>query len=286
MSIDELRITRRALAPQEFLKAGDPGAEALEPVRMYLGFDGDYSASPRAEETLLKTTVGGNAPVFSAKTPGNKIVDGLGNVFKEDNTNSISFASTGGGGRIHYSRNVLLERDMHEQTVEFFMRAPKDSAIAWAHLLHLGIGENAGGVNVWSIAYCSLADDGLAVRVDTDLGGMASGEPGFNQVTYARNISPDDGLWHHVAVTFALHEETNTQVRIYKDYSLVGEKVIDGRLKMSQVPTTLNVAMAENGNYYYKGLIDEVRISKGVLPVERMLKAVKTRWEPFRLIVR
>ena len=45
-------------------------------------------------------------------------------------------------------------------------------------------------------------------------------------------------------------------------------------------------AMAENGNYYYKGLIDEVRISKGVLPVERMLKAVKTRWEPFRLIVR
>ena len=286
MSIDELRITRRPLAPQEFLKAGDPGAEALEPVRMYLGFDGDYSASPRAEEMLLKTTVGGNAPVFSTKTPGNKIVDGLGNVFKEDNTNSISFASTGGGGRIHYSRNVLLERDMHEQTVEFFMRAPKDSAIAWAHLLHLGIGENAGGINVWSIGYCSLADDGLAVRVDTDLGGMANGEPGFNQVTYAKNVSPDDGMWHHIAVTFALHEETNTQVRIYKDYSLVGEKVIDGRLKMSQVPTTLNVAMAENGNYYYKGLIDEVRISKGVLPVERMLKALKTRWEPFRLIVR
>ena len=136
-----------------------------------------------------------------------------------------------------------------------------------------------------AVGYCGEADNGVSVRVDTDLGGMAAGEPGFNQVTYAKNIDPADGQWHHIAVTFGLHEETNTQVRIYKDYSLVGENVINGRLKMGSVPTSLNIGRVENANYYYKGLIDEVRISKGVLPVEDMMYA---DWigRPFRVIVR
>ena len=285
LSIDELRITRRALSPQEFLKAGAPGTSALEPTRMLVSFEGGYAALPRPDETLLKATTAGTPPTFSRRVPGNAIFDGKGNLLKASNTNSISFAENDKHGILHFSRNALLERDMQEQTVEFFMRAPKGSFRAWTHLLHLGLGDTLAGVNVWSIGYCGEADNGVSVRVDTDLGGMAAGEPGFNQVTYAKNIDPADGQWHHIAVTFGLHEETNTQVRIYKDYSLVGENVINGRLKMGSVPTSLNIGRVENANYYYKGLIDEVRISKGVLPVEDMMYA---DWigRPFRVIVR
>jgi hypothetical protein len=163
---------------------------------------------------------------------------------------------------------------MYEQTVEFFMRAEEGAFRAWSHLLHHGLGYAYGGVNVWSVGYCSAGDDGISVRVDTDLGGMAMGEPGFNQVVYAKNIHPADGKWHHIAITFALHEKTNTLVRIYKDYAEVGSKVVDGRLKMPTTATSLNIGMAENANYFYEGLLDEVRISKGVLPVEKFMRAV------------
>ena len=285
MSIDELRITRRPLAPQEFLKAGAHGQEAIGSTRMHAGFEGTFDALPRPEETLLNPQTSGSVPSFSRRVPGNAILDGAGNILKIDNTNSVSFADNGKAGRIHYARNVLLERDMQEQTVEFFMRAPKGSFRPWSHLLHLGLGDAAAGLNVWSIGYCSSADNGISVRIDTDLGGMAAGEPGFNQVVYAKGTNPADGSWHHIAVTFALYDEVNTLVRIYKDYELVGEQVINGRLKMGNVPTSLNIGMAENANYFYEGLIDEVRISKGVLQLEQMMHA---DWvgRPFRIIVR
>ena len=281
LSIDEFRITRRALAPQEFLMAGAAVDQTkFEPTRAWFRFEGDLSAEPSegvipaGSETRSTVTMeySSNVPGL----PGGALLDGNGNVLRESNMYSMCFSGAHGSGesssdtasqRLFFSRNLLLEKDMKSMTVEFFMKGTKNEAKAWATILRM-YGNATGNDNspfrrLWSVGYSNTAGN-LYVIKDVNGATQSTFYPD-NTVSFA------DGKWHHIAVTFAPDGNGNTLCNVYKDYQPLGSQhTFNGELECGDYGTS-SFAIGSR----YNGYIDEVRVSKGVLTVDQMLHAEK-----------
>ena len=285
LSIDEFRITRRALAPQEFLMTGDAlDAAAREELvtsstREWIDFEGDLSVKPSEaavpDGSSTATTV---SMVYSPTVPGvpgGKLIDGNGNVIRESNASSMYFSGAYGASdtsadtgaqRLFFERNVLLERDMKSMTVEFFMKGTKNEAKAWATIIR-GYGNANGsdtdGERLWGVGYHQTSGS-LYVLMDNN---------GSSQALYYPddNVSFADGRWHHVAVTYEPDGNGNTLCKFYRDYVQLGAtKTFTGELECGDHGTS-SFAIGSR----YNGFIDEVRISKGVLTVDQMLHVTK-----------
>ena len=261
LSIDELRITRRALAPQEFLMRGENGTTALAPTRAWMDFEGNLAVKPRPDEIMAGTK---EDPVaFSSSVPtGRCIIDGNGDVLRASNTNSLKFS---GSGNVRFERNILLEREMTSQTIEFFMKGTNGSAKAWAYMARMyttPTPSDVQGCRVWSIGYSNNAGD-LYFCMDTT--------NTANQVKYFTGSNLDDGRWHHVAFTTEPDGTGNTTVKFYKDYRQFGDaQTITGISQVSLDGGVPSSCLAI-GSASYDGWIDEVRITQGVLPVSQMM---------------
>ena len=276
LSIDELRITRRALAPQEFLTGGPNGTAAVEPTRAWIDFDGDLNVKPRPDDIPAGiSTASTVSMVYSQDVPGvrrGKVLDGNGTVLRESNTSSMYFSGAFGSGeaspdtstqRLFFDRNILLERDMKAMTVEFFMKGTANAAKAWACFVRM-YGNATGSDNrpfrrLWSIGY-SDTDGHIYVIMDYNDAAQTTYYPD-NAVSLA------DGRWHHIAITFEPNGSGNTLCKIYKDYEQLGTtKTFTGELQVGDFSAS-SLAMGSR----YNGYIDEVRVSKGVLSVDQML---------------
>ena len=283
LSIDEFRITRRALAPQEFLMAGGASdveaREALEngTTRAWIGFEGDLSVGPDGSSIVGSSNASTVTMEYSnvvPGVPGGRLIDGNGNVIREANTSSMYFSGAHGSGeeasdtasqRLFFERNILLEKDMKSMTVEFFMRGTKNEAKAWSTILRM-YGNATGSDNspfrrLWSVGYSNAAGN-LYVIKDVN---------GTSQSTFypSNTVSLADGKWHHIAVTFAPNGNGGTLCNIYKDYQQLGSQhTFNGEMECGDYGTS---SMAAGSRY--NGYLDEVRISKGVLTVDQMLHA-------------
>ena len=283
LSVDELRITRRVLAPQEFLTAGVNGTTALEPTRAWVGFENDLTVEPRPNE--IPAGSASASTIYSGVIPGIKIIDGNGAVLRSSNTASMRFS--GANEKTMFGRNILLEREMESQTVEFFMKAPKDSAREWAYMLRAysaplancqSSASDSASIMNWTIGYGGATVANPTFRSGEVYVGAVTAD--FPSSSVTRNFNDiegedaklDDGRWHHVAVTFEPNDTTNTLVTFYKDYKRCGTpKNINGRMKQIVGVSESCLGMGCN----FTGWIDEVRISKGVLTVDEMLHAQK-----------
>ena len=280
LSIDEFRITRRALAPQEFLMTGtalDAAArEALDTAatREWIAFEGDLSIEPRdAAVPDGSSTASTVNMVYSQDVPGarrGRVVDGNGTVLRESNTSSMYFSGAFGSGdtsadtatqRLLFERNILLERDMKAMTVEFFMKGTPDQAKAWTTIIRgygNATGTDANGERLWGLGYKDTAGH---IYVVMDVNGTTP------PLYYPDdNVSFADGRWHHVAMTYEPDGNGNALCKVYKDYVQIGTtKTFTGELEVGDHGTS-SLAIGSR----YNGYIDEVRISKGVLTVDQM----------------
>ena len=275
MSIDEFRITRRALAPQEFLMAGAALADgALEPTRAWIGFEGDLSVAP--SEGAIPEGTAPAAIIYSPVVPGERILDGSGNVIRSANVSSMKFSAS---GRVFVDRNILLEREMTAQTVEFFMKGTNGSAKAWAYFVRLysnTAGAENAGERMWTIGYSDTAGH-LYVLIDNN--------GGTQPTCYVdSDLCFADGRWHHVAVTFEPDGNGNTRCKVYRDHVPVQLYYYVGSTKMPLNETHTFSGLLEMGEHGYScmalgnnydGWLDEVRISKGVLTVDQMMHVQK-----------
>ena len=284
LSIDEFRITRRALPPQEFLMAGEASSaatrDALEngTTRAWIGFEGDLSVGPDGSSIVGSSNASTVTMEYSNVVPGipgGRLIDGTGAIIREANTSSMYFSGAHGSGesssdtasqRLFFERNVLLEKDMKSMTVEFFMKGTKNEAKAWSSILRM-YGNATGSDSspfrrLWSVGYSNTAGN-LYVIKDINGASQATFYPD-NTVSFA------DGKWHHIAVTFAPDNNGNTLCNIYKDYQQLGSQhTFNGEMECGDYDTS-SVAIGSR----YNGYIDEVRVSKGVLTVDQMLHAL------------
>ena len=279
MSIDEYRITRRALAPQEFLMTGaSVDQTALEPMRTWFRFEGNLGAEPSEGAIPAGSFTAGTVTMaYSPVVPGVRIVDGNGNDIRAANESSMYFSGAHGSGesspdtanqRLFFARNLLLEKDMKSMTVEFFMKGTKNEAKAWASILRM-YGNATGSDSspyrrLWSVGYKNTNG---ALYVIKDYKGAAP-----KAIFYPDdNVSFADGHWHHIAVTFAPDGNGNTLCTFYRDYQQLGSQfTFDGEMECGDYGTS-SLAMGSR----YNGYLDEVRVSKGVLTVDQMMHVIK-----------
>ena len=251
---DEIRITKKALRPCEFLTTA-PREDGV--TLAWYSFEGnslDNGVYPDAIGSGNLSAYAGGTPAFSSLTPGsaNELHD-IAKTKIRDNATSLSFA----GGKAVWPRNSLLERE--DLTVEFFAR--QRTASAGAGLVSLL--RSATGTNSTSIAE---ADAIWSIRLGAD---------GLTPEVYAHNGSaqtvafPSSAAlgrrWRHYAVSF-VPDGDNMTLKLYCDQTLVKTDAITGALQLPGVNSgaiPMLGATSGSGGVAFNGLIDEVRMSLG-----------------------
>ena len=267
--IDEVRISDEALDPSQFLRYRDTsttcfsaGFEESMNAAVIDPYRSAGSASPFTELAgtpgkINSTSYSYSNPAFSTdQIPSPRIEDGLGNVLRKTNARSLRFV----GSTVTYPHNADIE--MEEMTVEFFMK--HEAAEAWTGLLRFNqSSSNWGTTPIWSIGFNGDGSQ-LYMRIDTTEKTNQGNSFGSKFL---------DGRWHHVAVTFQ-QGATSLTVRMYDNYRQVGtDWTIAGRLNYAN-GSCLGVGTSSMTRGF-TGWIDEIRISRGVLPVDAFMRKAK-----------
>lgn len=262
--LDEMRITRRALLAQEFLFRGE--AQKLSATRVFIDFEGDYNVGPEGSAAPMGKASSASV-VFSDRIPGTGYLDQDGKTVCA-NTKSVEFTDK---GCVNFKRNLLLETDMQEQTVEFFVRIPSDvTGHTWANVL--GLFKNPSSDEpVWMIGVESKNGElYMQARNATEASDQCLR---FNR-EFGAAACVGGGRWHHVAFTFAKSGD-DTAVTCYRDYEQVGTLTFEGFLDFSSANTVLMSGLMPGNWGAFKGNLDGVRITKGALSPDQMLKLEK-----------
>lgn len=232
-NLNDIRLTRKALKPSEFLMTKRVDGETL----VWAPFDGKSDAL--VEAFVEAPSLSGAATLVGANA--GELRDADGNRLREKNRGSLSLRAGAGA----YSRLSLLERP--DQTVELFLRG---SADAGTDLVALQ-GVTGGQTNaVWSLRQTA---DGLKVVV----AGQA--------VASASQLSE---AWSHIAIVFAPSADgATTAVTVYRDYEVAGTGAFSGALAVDGLADSSLAFGAFMGN------VDEVRVTRGTLAPEKFLRA-------------
>lgn len=277
--IDSIRVTLRALEPEEFLTDRVYGVGS---TISYISFDDATANASSDYGALTNGTYRGTAPTYSDDVPGALIRDGVdGELLTKHNAKSISFPDTTGHSWVSYgscdnnpSDTYYLHTSRGGQyrtsgTIEFWMKSSQTDADYDTVLLSY-YARNKSGSDYQPI----LIRFNNAHRLE--FGFTASGT--WRGVT-ATNVDVLDGKWHHVAFTFkpAPTDSSKMVATGYIDYEQVATQTCDGPL------------LLENNGYFdlrfagqhgsssskknYGGLIDELRISDVALEPSQFLHA-------------
>ena len=278
--VDSVRVTLRALEPQEFLwgEGMSIGRFPAGTTLAHVKFDVSLNAADADGGTFLNgvnvaAKDGGSPATFSDDVPGPRIIDGEGGaVLSKNNTKSLYFANSRvawtNANDIYYLSKTLEGEDRTSWTVEFFMKADSEQA-QWARIMSALAGGNWSSWSPYIIEYNSgskkfaLNGDGVNPKPS---------------ILFGTNVC--DGAWHHVAFSFEPNNDrpdpTNSVMKLYIDY---GEPAAVQTQSLFKYPENLHFVLGGIGNAAtdtgYFGLIDELRISDGALTTSQFLRAEK-----------
>ncbi len=266
--MDELRITRSVLGPDEFILA-DPAGTAG--VLIYLPFDNsDYSVEPYSLFNPAGTGVAHNvaAPVFSDTVKPQLAMDGEAGLVIKHNVKSLYMNSS----QVRYPRfRSLYGRTSF--TIEWFMKLA--SCEKGVGLLRLNKGtttfEGSDPDPMWMV----YVSESSKTRLEFE---AYSSDTGSRQ-KYITTWTPfsadiDDGRWHHYAITVEQIEVSGTaktELRLYRDYQSCGSQQFTGVL---EYPVDDDCAFTICADNNFTGNMDEIRISDGVLPVASFMRSM------------
>ena len=248
--VDDVRITKRALAPQEFLTGH---GVATETAAAWIDFEDDLLVKPYPDVTpegMASAMDGGEAPTRVVRKTCRWLIQPDGT--KRDIRRTLSLA----GGLVVYGRNLMIE-NLANQTVEFFLCG--DAAPEGAGILRLADGADA---TVWAVT--AGANGSLSVTV--------------GDMTQTFDVPLADAKWRHYALTFAASGADATTVTLWVDGEQVGESFAAGALTRTFTDSTLTVG---GGAAAFVGGIDEIRITPQVLEPTDFLRA----WRPGTLFI-
>jgi len=254
--IDEVRFSDGVLTTDQFLRTVD-----TPPVngywRMEDGAAGSTASTIDSEvynSQMQGVAVGSNL-AFSGEVAAPKIFNPLDGTVS-DNSTSLS---VGSASHMSVADNLFSLHEPETFTIEFF--AKWDAASAdWADVIQK---ERSGSSPTWQLDVPS--DGRLRVRVDSE----DSPSPGDGESN--QNISSSavvtDAEWHHVAGTY--DDATNT-LEMFVDYASVGSMTLANGGELFYNGNPLKIG----GHREFLGLIDEVRLTSGILTPDQFLQLV------------
>ena len=281
-TIDSMRVTLRALEPQEFLTARPYGVDS---TISHISFD-DATANASSEYGALKNgKYRGTAPTYSDDVPGALIRDGVdGELLTKHNAKSISFPDTTDHSWVSYGsidNNPFDTHYLHTSTngqyrtsgtIEFWMKSSQTDA----------------DYDTVLVSYYTrrIVDDkatsyqSILIRFNNahklEFGFSANGTW---RVVTAASVDVLNGKWHHVAFTFkpAPTDPAKMVAACFIDHAQVETQTCDGPLLLENDGYfDLRFAGQHGGNFgkkNYGGLIDELRISDCALEPSQFLRA-------------
>ncbi len=276
--MDGIRVTRRALTPDEFLTTHPVGSGDASMVAL---FEQSYDfTSPEIEALsaagIGEARTGGNAPTFVNESRGKLILDGKDGSQVVANAYSVSLNAS----RVVFPDIPFFETDSY--TVEFLAKFD-------------GIVDGSGPVDADSTSLAQSVPIMRLVQGDSPSSYdwyiyRAKDQKGLLQVAgggvYPGWTVPSDlvvdGKWHHYAFTFEPNASASdkTSVTLFYDYRRMSTHSI-GRLTKRVAGHKL---MLGEGSYAQPNLVgefDAVRVSKGVLDPSQFL----CRWNNGFMII-
>ena len=279
--IDDIRVTRRVLAPSEFLTTHPVGTGDTSLLAL---FEQNYDFTCASNAALSVTGVGeartgGNAPTFVKESRGDLILDGTNGNERVTNEYSVRLDTS----RVVVTNVPFFETDAY--TVEFWAKfdgivttngeaiaADSTTLAQHAPILRLTLPDNANYDwffyrSNYSAKYLQMASSGTYGGWNVPSGLVV------------------DGRWHHYALTFepVPGVATNSYVQLFYDYSPIPVELKDGGTKEKHTFPRFRKRVAGHwlmigeGTYDQPNLqmkFDAIRISKGILTPDKFLGRV------------
>jgi len=280
--MDSVRVTLRALEPQEFLwgEGMDIGRFPAGSTLAHVKFDGSINAVDADGGTLLNgvnaaSKDGGSPATFSDDVPGARILDGVdGVVLAKNNAKSLSFANSkvtwSTSDDTYYLRKTLTGDPLTAFTVEFFFK-PNGTQNTWSRLVSGLSGDNFSSGYAYALTFSDL-DSGKSLSLRGD-----SNSYGYANLNCRTDVC--DGKWHHAAITVAPNtgDSTKSDVTFHLDYGTENggwTGTATSTKALVTHPSNLYFVLGTGGSGNgYNGLIDELRISDGALEPSQFLRA-------------
>ena len=289
--IDSLRVTKRALAPEEFMSKNPFGAigDGSRPL-LLADFNGNYDFACVSNASFSvagygEARTGGNAPVFVNSAFGSLLLDGQNGVVKAKSVKDASMNRS----RVVFPSSPLYELDAF--TVEFWAKFTGivNASGPVANNADLGTNNNAGILRCtqgdtstfdWYLYRGYWSGKDLSVAVKT---GITGGSTSYLDFTLSRNVV--DGKWHHYALTFEPSADTTkTLISLYDDYTLIETKEVATAFE-ARAGRVLKFFEGGTDNPNIVGLVNSLRLSRGVLNPSQFLGRDRSGI-PFVLVVR
>ena len=259
--LDEVRITRRALSPTEFLTTH---ACVTNTTLAHADFEDGLDMSPDTGligAGVASARTGGSVPVLDDSVPGRIALDGAAMQDVRDNRKSLRIE----GGKIGWTDLVLLRQPSF--TVEFFAKLEHLDSVA--NLIRLTRGESPDGTPAWALfTFAAGTADQLTICAQ-----QGQGDP-FYFPRHDFSASIADGRWHHWALTFDSTSGTQTVITLYRDYVPLCTRTLESPLNYLDTVNTLSIGGTGSNPAHLRGNFDELRVSEGVLPTSAFLRAL------------
>ena len=255
LRIDDVRITRGALKPYQFLTTIEEEDSA---VYAKVSFENDLIMQPYASfftssAELKQFTEDGEKPTFGKQRPAREILKGKdGSAVLERNSWSLRI----NGGCITYpSRNLFAAQDTF--TYEMFIKAKTINSGAGIARVNLDKSQPVCEDVIWALSFANGQGD-ILLKLDTF---SCKGQ------THTFNTALGTDRFHHIAMRVSV-VDGNTNVEMYKDHKLVGTKVFEGKIIVNPRNINFTLGAGEVPNAAFDGWIDEIRLTPDILKVE------------------
>lgn len=228
--------------------------------------------SPSLDGTATNSGAGSIKPVFSDQMPGAEIQGSAGGaVLNPSNGAALYFTnpdapgnlnSTSGGRVDIVDSGVGSPLKLASFTIEGFIKV--EDFVNFAAIFTKNRTDANG--STWMIDTDNAGH--LRARFDSQPIGSGNGTTGFNQSFVGTSALINDGLWHHIALTY---DGSTRAANLYVDYVRVAGGTVINPLVYDNSALRFG---ASGGGRGFDGYMDEVRLSDTALAPTEFLHAV------------
>lgn len=264
--IDEVRLSDSIInAADTALKIRSGQTLPDGTVVGHFHFEDDFQSSVWSDfwpNAVVSAATGGSLPTFVDSGKRRYICDAQGK--RLEKTVDAKFLNLS-KSKVEWPYPVMLSACADSMTVEFFLKADAAENGDWAGVVRAGFSQHL----LWNLSCHKLSTGDLTFRFDTD-----------KSVSLEQNLvdiaAPLDGEWHHVAMTMkniTSGGAKKVSYSVWIDYECKATGSIDGWTRYADVEQ-LGFGLAGTP---FVGQVNELRLTKGVLPVEKFMRLRKCR---------
>ena len=264
--IDDVRVTKRALGPEEFLTTHPVGSATQPLLTAMLEQDYDFVCATDSYWSVTgagAARTGGTAPVFQQASRGSLLLDGTNGTVSAANDWSARMDKS----RIVFPSSLLYEQDAY--AVEFWARFDGISDASGVVAADATLTQHAGILRFvqgntttfdWYLYRMSSNGKVLQVAVRNASNGIQY----LGGKTWSLPNVVADGRWHHYALTFNPNSDnTSIDVELFYDYVSLGTETAPGIYK-GAASHRLMVCESSQEHPNLIGNIDAIRFWHGI----------------------